>query len=137
MSDKSTFIDSNVWLYAFIQGDKAKHLVAKEAVRQIKSPIISTQVISEVCVNMLKKAGRKESFIQELISSFHAQYEVVSLTEEILLKASRLREQYSLSYWDSMICSAALESNCTTLLTEDMQHSLLLEDRLRIVNPFI
>ncbi len=137
MSDKLTFIDSNVWLYAFIQSDKAKHLVAKEALRQIKSPVISAQVISEVCVNMLKKAGRKEPFIRELVSSFYSQYEVVLLTEEVLLKASRLRERYSLSYWDSMICSAALESNCATLLTEDMQHGLLLEDHLKIVNPFI
>ena len=137
MSDKLTFIDSNVWLYAFIQSDKAKHLVAKEALRQIKSPVISAQVISEVCVNMLKKAGRKEPFIRELVSSFHSQYEVVLLTEEVLLKASRLRERYSLSYWDSMICSAALESNCATLLTEDMQHGLLLEAHLKIVNPFI
>jgi len=86
---------------------------------------------------MLKKAGRKEPFIRELVSSFHSQYEVVLLTEEVLLKASRLRERYSLSYWDSMICSAALESNCSILLTEDMQHSLLIEDRLKIVNPFI
>jgi predicted nucleic acid-binding protein len=86
---------------------------------------------------MLKKAGRKESFIRELVSSFHSQHEVVPLTEEVLLKASRLRERYSLSYWDSMICSAALESNCETLLTEDMQHGLLIEDRLKIVNPFV
>jgi predicted nucleic acid-binding protein len=136
MNDKQTFIDSNVWLYAFIQSDKAKHLAAKEAVRRIKSPIISSQVVSEVCVNMLKKAGRKEPFIRELISSFHSQYEVVPLTEVVLLKASRLREQYSLSYWDSMICSAALESHCDILLTEDMQHGLLIEDRLKIINPF-
>ncbi len=137
MNDKQTFIDSNVWLYAFIQSDKAKHLAAKEAVRRIKSPIISSQVVSEVCVNMLKKAGRKEPFVRELISSFHSQYEIVALTEGVLLRASRLREQYSLSYWDSMICSAALESHCDILLTEDMQHGLLIEDHLKIINPFI
>jgi predicted nucleic acid-binding protein len=137
MNDKRTFVDSNVWLYAFIQSDKEKHLAAKEAVRQIKSPIISTQVVSEVCVNMLKKAGRKEPFVRELISSFHSQYEIVALTEGVLLRASRLREQYSLSYWDSMICSAALDAGCEQLITEDMQHGLLIEGQLKIMNPFV
>jgi len=104
---------------------------------KIKSPIISTQVVSEVCVNMLKKAGRKEPFVRELISSFHSQYEIVALTEGVLLRASRLREQYSLSYWDSMICSAALDAGCEQLITEDMQHGLLIEGQLKIMNPFV
>jgi predicted nucleic acid-binding protein len=40
------------------------------------------------------------------------------------------------AYWDSMICSAALEAGCEQLITEDMQHGLLMEDRLKIINPF-
>jgi predicted nucleic acid-binding protein len=70
MSDKATFVDSNVWLYAFIKSDLRKHPVAKAAIRQHGSLVVSAQVVSEVCVNMLKKAGRKEPFIRELISSF-------------------------------------------------------------------
>jgi len=136
MSDKLTFIDSNVWLYAFIKSDSQKHQKAAALIRQIESPVISAQVVSEVCVNLLKKAGRKEPFIRELISNFHSQYEVVSITEPVLLNDSRLREQYSLSYWDSMICSAALDAGCEQLITEDMQHGLLIEDRLKIINPF-
>jgi len=35
-----------------------------------------------------------------------------------------------------MIVAAALETSCNTLWSEDMQDGLLVEGRLRIVNPF-
>ncbi|MBB6250115.1 hypothetical protein [Nitrospirillum iridis] len=41
-----------------------------------------------------------------------------------------------LSLYDAMIVSAALQAGCDTLWSEDMQHGLLIVDRLRIVNPF-
>ena len=43
--------------------------------------------------------------------------------------------KYSLSYWDSMIVAAALEASCTVLYSEDMQNGLLVDQRLRIMNP--
>jgi len=36
--------------------------------------------------------------------------------------AFNLRLQYSVSFWDSLIVASALENNCTTLYSEDMQH---------------
>jgi predicted nucleic acid-binding protein len=47
-----------------------------------------------------------------------------------------LAAKYQLSVYDSMIVSAALIAGCTTLWTEDMHDGLLVEDRLRVVNPF-
>jgi len=38
--------------------------------------------------------------------------------------------------YDAMIVAAALLSGCDKLYTEDMQDRLLVEGRLRIVNPF-
>jgi predicted nucleic acid-binding protein len=35
-----------------------------------------------------------------------------------------------------MIVAAALEADCGTLWSEDMQDGLLVDRRLRIVNPF-
>jgi len=47
-----------------------------------------------------------------------------------------LRLKYKFSYWDSLIIASALESGCGILYTEDMQDGQVIEDRLRIVNPF-
>jgi predicted nucleic acid-binding protein len=46
-----------------------------------------------------------------------------------------LAERYGLSIFDAMIAAAALNAGCDTLLSEDMQHGMAL-DELRIVNPF-
>ena len=35
-----------------------------------------------------------------------------------------------------MIVSAALSAECDTLLSEDLQNGLLINERLRVLNPF-
>ena len=40
------------------------------------------------------------------------------------------------SYWDSMITAAALKSGCNILYSEDLQHEQLMENQLKIINPF-
>ena len=47
-----------------------------------------------------------------------------------------LAERYQLSIYDSMIAASALQSGCDTLWSEDMQHGMVIDGRLRIVNPF-
>jgi predicted nucleic acid-binding protein len=47
-----------------------------------------------------------------------------------------IAERYGLSIYDAMIAAAAMEAGCDTLWSEDMQHGLVLEEGLRIVNPF-
>ncbi len=61
---------------------------------------------------------------------------MVAIGKETQLGASWLRGKYSLSYWDSLICAAALEAGCAKLLSEDMQDGLVIDGRLEIVNPF-
>ena len=97
---------------------------------------MSTQVINEACVNLIKKAHFSEQQIQQLIESFYAKYIVVELSKPLLLKASALRGQHALSFWDSIIVASALSTKATVLYSEDMQDGLVVENRLRIVNPF-
>ncbi len=50
------FVDSNVWLYAFIPSqDEAKAAVAGDLLRS-REIVVSTQVVNEVCVNLIRKA---------------------------------------------------------------------------------
>lgn len=129
------FIDTNIWLYAFIAaGDEAKQLAPKSTIQQ-PDVVISTQVINEVCVNLLKQVSLSEEEIQALISAFYEKYTVVDVDRATLLKASELRAQYSLSYWDSLIVANALILDCEVLYSEDMQDGLQVEKRLKIVNP--
>lgn len=137
-SKQTCFVDSNIWLYAFIrQQDMAKSRIAEMLLALPQNKIVvSTQVINEVCMNLLRKGGRDEPTLQELIRSFYHRYQVVDLNQPVLLRASEIRTTYSLSYWDSLIVAAALVGGAELLYSEDMQPGLVIASQLTIVNPF-
>ncbi|MCS6909944.1 MAG: PIN domain-containing protein [Anaerolineales bacterium] len=131
------FIDSNVWLYAFIETDEATKSERARALIQENEPVVSTQVINEVCVNLLRRASFTEEQITPLVESFYEKYQVIELTKSVLLIASQLRQKYSLSFWDSTIVAAALNAGVPVLYSEDLQHGLTIEEQLQIRNPFL
>jgi len=135
--NSKTFPDSNVWLYALTdQNDKYKHQ-AEDLIEENKERIcLSTQVINEVCLNLKRKASFDEAEISRLISSFYLNFEVIKLNQKILLKASGLRARYLFSFWDGLIVASALAANAEILYSEDMQNGLMVENKLKIINPF-
>lgn len=52
-----------------------------------------------------------------------------------LMRALKGVKEFSLSFWDAMIWSAAKEADCTLLLSEDFQDNRKL-DGVFIQNPF-
>ena len=139
MSDvepKLCFVDINVWLYAFIQTQDRDKTATAKAIIQSSQIVISSQVISEVCVNLIKKAGFDEASIRELIESFYSKYRVALISQAILIEASQLRDRYHFSYWDSLIVACALAEGAAVVYSEDMHAGLLVENRLQIINPF-
>ena len=130
------FVDSNIWLYAFNRRqDEVKHQTAKAIVVE-PSLLVSTQVVNEVCKNLLQKASFSETQISKVVTAFYKRCQVTHLSKEILLQASVLRNRYQLSFWDSLICAAALDSGATILYSEDMQDGLIIENHLTVTNPF-
>lgn len=138
MQDR-VFIDSNIWLYALIQSgtDTEKRPKAKACIVQENEIIISTQVVNEVCVNLMRKANKDNAYIEQFVGEFVTTYVVLAQTKEDILQAVRIRGDYHFSYWDSLIVACALRSNCQVLYTEDMQHGLNVYQQLKICNPFL
>lgn len=135
-SQRLCFINTNIWLYAFVETDDTARPSAARALVRTSDPVISTQVINEVCVNMLRRADFSEEQASRLINSFYEKYQVVELSRSVLLLALQLRRRYSFSFWDSMIVAAALAAGVPVLYTEDMQHGLMVENELQVLNPF-
>jgi len=52
-------------------------------------------------------------------------------------KSLVLNVRYGYSYYDCLIIASALEADCKYLFTEDMQNGQIVENTLKIVNPFI
>ncbi len=63
---KICFVDSNIWLYAFIKcQDSGKSSIAKSVIlNEGISIVVSTQIINEVCVNLIKKAHFTEKKLE-------------------------------------------------------------------------
>jgi predicted nucleic acid-binding protein len=132
------FVDSNIWLYALIVGqDEEKAKIANRLLADnVTNLVMSSQVVLEVVSNLLKKLRSDESEIIRFITSSYHYFRVVHVDEVVMTQASQLRTRYSLSYWDSLIVAAALESHATILYSEDMQNRLVFNNKLTIINPF-
>ena len=126
------FADTNVVLYLLDDGPKADR--AEDILGQ--GPRISVQVLNEAMVNCRRKAGLSWEETGAFLAGVQSLCEVEDLSVQTHLVGRALAEKYQLSVYDAMIVAAALIAGCTTLWSEDMHDGLLVEDQLRIVNPF-
>jgi len=134
--DSTYFIDTNVWLYSFIQSqNREKTEIAKTIIKECEI-VISPQIINEICVNLIKRVNFSEGKIQHLIESLYRKYTVFELSQDILLKASKIRANQNFSFWDSIVAASALDCDADYLISEDMQDGFKLENKLTIINPF-
>jgi predicted nucleic acid-binding protein len=125
------FADTNVVRYLLDEGPKADRA---EAVMSAGTTV-SVQVLNEVAVNCRRKAGMTWAETARFLDELRALCPVASLTVETHQVRLATAERYRLSVHDSMI-AAALLADCSTLLTEVLQDGLLIEDCLRVSNPY-
>lgn len=128
------FVDSNIVLYA-LDKDTVKNAIALDLIR--KRPIISTQVVLEsvnICLRKFKFS--KEVAYRNGINLINT-CSLSLIDQSTILSAFRISIQYQYSHWDSLIVASALQSNCATLYSEDLQHEQVVEGKLTIINPFL
>ncbi|MBD2608111.1 PIN domain-containing protein [Scytonema hofmannii FACHB-248] len=134
--ENAYFLDSNIWIYALANNqDINKRNIACRLV-DAEGVIISTQIINEVCLNLIKKSSFTEQQITQLIEAFYKGSHIISFNRDILLNSSNLRSRYNFSFWDSLIVACALAAGASILYSEDMQDGLVVDGQLQIVNPF-
>ena len=128
-----SFLDSNIVLYLasedLLKADRAQELVAEGGT-------ISVQVLNEIANISRRKMGLSWAETRNFLLMIRGLLKVEPITIEIHDVGISLAERYQLSVYDSMIVSAALSAECDTLLSEDLQDGLLINGRLRLLNPF-
>ena len=60
-----------------------------------------------------------------------------SIEIETHLEALRIAERHGYTVFDALILAAALQADSGILWSEDMQDGVVIDKRLRIVNPFV
>ncbi|HRJ61695.1 MAG TPA: PIN domain-containing protein [Azospirillaceae bacterium] len=127
------FIDTNVLIY-LASSDPAKAERAEEIVGG--GGVVSVQVLNELANVARRKMRMSWPEMRAFTSTISALLTVHAVTVEMHETGLALAERYTLSIYDSMIVAAALHADCDTLWSEDMQHGMVIDGRLRIFNPF-
>jgi predicted nucleic acid-binding protein len=127
------FIDTNV-LLCLTSGDRTKADRAEAIAAE--GGAISVQVLNEIANVARRKIGMTWRETHELLSLLRGLLTVHPVTLETHETGLALAERYGLPTYDAMIAAAALNAGCDTLWSEDMQHGMILDDRLRICDPF-
>ncbi|KHD07488.1 hypothetical protein PN36_00720 [Candidatus Thiomargarita nelsonii] len=135
MNDKYFFMDTNVVIYSL------SNIVAKKKraieLLSTKKAVISTQIISESVNVMSRKLKYDYSQIRRLTDKFVEKTTLHPITHDTIRMAFSIAEKYGYAYYDSQVIASALEHDCAILYSEDFQHEQLIENRLKIVNPFV
>ncbi|AMS31299.1 pilus assembly protein [Betaproteobacteria bacterium UKL13-2] len=127
------FFDTNVLLY-LLSGDSRKADIAETLLGS--GGTISVQVLNEFAAVVIRKLGMTTMDTREVLTAVRAACSVVPMTEETHERGLAIAERYALSIYDSMIVASALLSDCTLLISEDMQDQQVIEKKLTIRNPF-
>jgi predicted nucleic acid-binding protein len=129
----ASFFDTNVLVY-IASGDSAKADRAEVAIAA--GGVISVQVLNELANVARRKMQMSWTETHAFLNMLRDLLTVHPLTVEVHETSLGIAERYGLSTYDAMIAASALHAGCDTLWSEDMQHGMVVDEGLRIVNPF-
>jgi predicted nucleic acid-binding protein len=134
------FLDTNIFVYTFDESAPSKASKATTLVKQAidtRIGVISYQVVQEffnVAMRRFETPMTAAEADQYLAATFRPLLAVHS-SPSLFSEALRLGSKFHLSWYDSLIVTAAIEAQCDTLYSEDLQHGQHLES-VTVANPF-
>jgi predicted nucleic acid-binding protein len=135
MHDKA-FLDTNILIYAYSEDEPKKQSVALQLLDSFENNvIISKQVINELSNILLKKFKLDSDQVENVLLEIDNVLPIVDFDLTTQIKALKLKDRYQFQYYDALIVATALENNCTVVYSEDMQHEMLIDGSLNIINP--
>jgi predicted nucleic acid-binding protein len=135
------FLDTNIFVYGYDERDPIKQSIADGLVRSLViegEAVISYQVIQEFFNIVMLKIPHKMPHgdaQQYLLTTFRPMH-TVAPSHALISDAIRIQERYRLSWYDSLIVSAAQQAGCSILYSEDLQHGQQF-GLVAVQNPFL
>jgi len=128
-------LDSNILIYNHSLDYENKRLIARDFFKE--NPVVSSQVISEY-LNVMKRNFKMQKLeLMQLCSLWLEKCSVQPVILSTIKLAQDLVGKYDFQIFDGIIVAAALEADCDILYSEDMQDGQIIENTLKIVNPFV
>jgi predicted nucleic acid-binding protein len=127
------FLDSNVLVYAYTADRRAA--AAQDLLE--RGCVISVQGLNEFANVAHRKLGMSWREAAEALDDIRAVCQVIfPIDIETHVAALRVADRYGYAIFDALIIASALKAGSDTLWSEDMQHGMVIDDRLTIRNPF-
>ena len=141
MSSMRSFLDTNVLVYCFIDGESKKRTKARGLVRaalSTHSAIISYQVVQEFLNVAIRRPQQhmNQAEAQAYLSKVLMPLCEVFPDPSLYSTALSIAGETNWSFYDCLIVSSALAGGCDTLFTEDLQDGRVIRD-LTVRNPFV
>jgi len=130
------FFDTNIILYSYSEDEPQKREIANKLIFSQNEVLISTQVINETVNILYKKFKIDTKNIIKVIEEVEDIFKIVNFSINTQKYALYIKNKYNFQYYDSLILSTALENRCNIIFSEDFQHNQIIENRLKIINPF-
>jgi predicted nucleic acid-binding protein len=132
------FFDTTILIYSISSGEP-RAAVAEKLLAE--GGWISVQVLNEFVAVARRKLSMSWEETGEALLAIRALCEPpTTLSVETHEAALKIAARYGYSIHDALILSAALEADCDTLYTEDMQNDQVIDlprGSLKIRNPFL
>ena len=130
------FIDSNLFVYRADSGEPQKRATAKNILSELSENggVVSTQVLQEFYNVVSGKLKCPKDTAKQLVEDISNNFIVHKNSVFDILHAIDISIKTQFSFWDSLIISAAISENCTTLYSEDLNDGQVVEGVL-IRNP--
>jgi predicted nucleic acid-binding protein len=128
-------------VYSFDQSAAGKAGKAAQLIRKAlttQKGIVSYQVVQEFFNVALRRFSRPMHLpdAQQYLATVFRPLLTVHSSPALYAEALSLQSQRGLSWYDSLIVSAAIQAQCDFLFTEDLQHGQRFGN-LRVANPFL
>ena len=121
-----TFIDTNVLVYAHDTDAGDRHTAAKAVLAKLwdnRTGSLSTQVLQEfyAVVTRKFKPPMPRAKARAIVAAY-GEWCDIATEPQLIVAASRLEEEHTLSFWDALIVQAAIQAGADRLVSEDLQH---------------
>jgi predicted nucleic acid-binding protein len=126
--------DTNIAFYALTNDPKAE-----QAEKILAScDFISVQVLNEYAASSRRKARRDWHEIERDLALLQQWVGDIRLMSRFSNRdALRIADRYQLAFYDALHLAVALAGGATIFYSEDMQHGLIIDDRMTVINPFL
>jgi len=133
------FVDTNVLVYSRDESETEKQPQAISWMKHLwtsQTGRLSYQVLQEFysIVTTKLQPGMEPQSAREDVQSLIA-WRPIPVNHDVIKGAWAIQDRFHLSWWDSLIVSAAQLAGCKYLLSEDLQDNQIHGD-VRILNPF-